>query len=66
MQVKFIRTKGRAVLNMNYTFGKAMGIVSTTLGAAKDALASEYVSLATRTRAPSLDLSALFAGVKQA
>src|SRR4051812_19811524 len=31
MQVKFIRTRGRAVLNMNYTFGKAMGIVSTTL-----------------------------------
>ena len=31
MQVKYIRTKGRAVINMNYTFGKAMGIISTTL-----------------------------------
>jgi hypothetical protein len=31
MQVKYLRTKGRAVLNMNYTFGKALGIVSTTL-----------------------------------
>jgi len=44
----------------------ALGIVSTTLGTAKDALAREYVSLATHTRAPSLDLSALFAGVRQA
>ena len=26
-----MRTKGRAVINMNYTFGKAMGIVSSTL-----------------------------------
>jgi hypothetical protein len=31
MQVKYLRTKGRAVINMNYTFGKALGIVSTTL-----------------------------------
>jgi hypothetical protein len=31
MQVKYMRTKGRAVINANYTFGKAMGIVSTTL-----------------------------------
>ena len=31
MQVKYLRTKGRAVINMNYTFGKAMGIVSSTL-----------------------------------
>lgn len=31
MQVKYVRTRGRAVLNMNYTWGKAMGIVSTTL-----------------------------------
>ena len=26
-----MRTKGRAVINVNYTFGKAMGIVSPTL-----------------------------------
>ena len=31
MQVKYMRTKGRAVINMNYTFGKALGIVSSTL-----------------------------------
>ena len=31
LQVKYLRTKGRAVINMNYTFGKAMGIVSSTL-----------------------------------
>ena len=31
LQVKYLRTKGRAVINVNYTFGKAMGIVSTTL-----------------------------------
>jgi hypothetical protein len=30
MQAKFIRTRGRAVINANYTFGKAMGIVSST------------------------------------
>ena len=31
MQLKYLRTKGRAVINVNYTFGKALGIVSTTL-----------------------------------
>ena len=31
MQVKFLRTKGRAIINANYTFGKAMGILSPTL-----------------------------------
>ena len=31
LQVKYMRTKGRAVINMNYTFGKALGIVSSTL-----------------------------------
>jgi hypothetical protein len=33
--------------------------------AAKDALARNYVSLATNTRAPSLDLQALFAGTER-
>ena len=47
-------------------FAEALGLVTTTLGAAKDALAREYVSLATRAHAPSLDLRALFAGVDQA
>ncbi|HWC96605.1 MAG TPA: carboxypeptidase-like regulatory domain-containing protein [Candidatus Sulfopaludibacter sp.] len=31
LQVTWVRTKGRYTINMNYTFGKAMGIVSTTL-----------------------------------
>lgn len=44
-------------------FAETLGLVSTILGAAKDALAREYVSLATHAHAPSLDLSALFAGV---
>lgn len=43
-------------------FAQALGLVSTTLGAGKDALARKYVSLATDTHAPSLDLRALFAG----
>ncbi len=39
-----------------------LGLVSTVLGAAKDALSREYVSLASRTHAPSLDMRALFTG----
>ena len=31
LQVTWVRTQGRYTLNMNYTFGKSMGIVSTTL-----------------------------------
>ena len=41
---------------------EALGLVSTVFGAAKDALGRHYVSLATHTRAPSLDLRALFDG----
>lgn len=41
---------------------EALGLVSTVLGAAKDSLARAYVSLAGQTKAPSLDLSALFEG----
>ena len=40
----------------------SLGLVGTVLGAAKDTLAREYVSLASRTHAPSLDLRALFSG----
>jgi hypothetical protein len=40
----------------------SLGLVSTVLGAAKDALAREYVSLASRTHVPSLDMRALFSG----
>ncbi|MGZ8686955.1 MAG: hypothetical protein ACXWZP_00860 [Gaiellaceae bacterium] len=41
---------------------EALGLVSTVFGAAKDALGRRYVSLATKSHAPSLDLRALFAG----
>jgi hypothetical protein len=46
-------------------FAETLGLVSTILGAAKDALARKYVSLATDTHAPSLDLHALFAGTER-
>ena len=41
---------------------QTLGLVSTVLGCGKDALARKYVSLATRTHTPSLDLRALFSG----
>lgn len=31
VQTKYMRTKGQAVIMLNYTFGKAMGLVSSTL-----------------------------------
>lgn len=40
----------------------ALGLVGTVLGGAKDALAREYVTLASKTRSPSLNLMALFDG----
>jgi hypothetical protein len=43
-------------------FARTLGLVSTILGAGKDALARTYVSLATDAHAPSLDLRTLFAG----
>jgi len=45
-------------------FAQTLGLVSTILGAGKDALAREYVYLATDAHAPSLDLRALFAGTE--
>jgi hypothetical protein len=42
--------------------GTALREVSTVLGAAKDALAREYVLLASTTHAPALDVGALFTG----
>lgn len=45
---------------------EALGLVTTVLGAGKDALARRYVSLAADTHAPSLDLRALFAGTQGA
>ena len=41
---------------------EALGLVSTALGAGKSTLANAYVSMASQTKAPSLDLSALFKG----
>ncbi len=43
-------------------YAEALGLVSTVLGAGKDALARAYVSLASKTRAPALDLHSLFSG----
>jgi len=42
-------------------FARMLGLVTTVLGAGRDALA-QNVSLATDDRAPSLDLRALFGG----
>lgn len=42
--------------------GESLGLVTSVLGEGKDALARAYVSLATHSRAPALDLEALFAG----
>ena len=41
---------------------EAVGLLSTVLGAGKDALARTYVSLASKQHVPTLDLSALFQG----
>lgn len=50
-----------ARLNPDY-HALSLGLLSTVLGAAKDALSSEYVSLASRTHVTSLDMRALFSG----
>ncbi len=41
---------------------EALGLVGTVLGQGKDTLARTYVSLASKTKAPSLNLQSLFAG----
>lgn len=43
-------------------YPQALGLVSTVLGAGKEALAVEYVELASASHMPSLDLSELFKG----
>jgi hypothetical protein len=43
---------------------EAVGLLSTVLGFGKDALARKYVSLASERHVPSLDLTALFAGIE--
>ncbi len=42
---------------------QALGLISTALGIGKDALARGFLARATKTRAPSLDLRALFQGL---
>jgi len=42
---------------------EALGLVSTILGVGKDTLARRYVSLAAKTRVPSLNLQSLFTGI---
>ena len=42
---------------------EAIGLLSTVLGFGKDAVARRYLSLACNRHVPTLDLSALFAGV---
>jgi hypothetical protein len=46
-------------------YWEALGLVSTILGAVKDALARRYVSLTVHAHTPSLDLRALFAGTER-
>jgi hypothetical protein len=41
---------------------EALGLVSTVLGAGKDALARTYVTMASKSRSPSLNLQELFTG----
>lgn len=45
-------------------YGEALGLVGTVLGAGKDALARKYVTLASKTRAGSLNLQSLFSGTE--
>jgi hypothetical protein len=45
-------------------FAEALGIISTVLGVGKDTLARRYVSLASRSRVPTLNLQSLFTGTE--
>jgi hypothetical protein len=45
-------------------FGEALGLISTVLGAGKDKLARAYVSLASKSKAPSLNMQSLFGGTE--
>ena len=42
------------------SLGEALGLVSTVLGAGKEELALSYVTLASKTRTPTLNLTELF------
>jgi hypothetical protein len=43
---------------------EALGLISTILGVGKDTLARRYVSLAAKTKVPSLNLQSLFTGIE--
>jgi hypothetical protein len=45
-------------------FGEAIGLVSTVLGTGKDTLARRYVTLASKTKATTLNLKSLFTGTE--
>jgi hypothetical protein len=45
-------------------YAEALGLISTVLGAGKDTLARRYVTLASKTRASSLNLQSLFTGME--
>jgi hypothetical protein len=45
-------------------FAEALGLVSTVLGTGKDTLARVYVTLASKSRTPTLDLRSLFTGME--
>jgi hypothetical protein len=43
-------------------YAEALGLVGTILGSGKDTLARRYVSLASKSRVPTLDMKSLFSG----
>jgi hypothetical protein len=45
-------------------FAEALGLVSTVLGTGKDTLARKYVTLASKTKTPTLNLKSLFTGTE--
>jgi len=45
---------------------EGLGLVSTVIGAGKDALARAYVSMATKSHAASMDLRSIFSGTEGA
>lgn len=47
-------------------FAEALGLIGTVLGAGKDSLARQYVSLASKTKSTSLNLQSMFSGTEGA
>ena len=47
-------------------YAEALGLISTVLGTGKDTLARRYVTLASKTKASSLNLQSLFTGMEGA